>query len=61
MIANHHHLLGNIIKDNDLDILNLLFNKFSKQANKQFYLLNSLDFVKIESGITLKGEAFLID
>lgn len=61
MIKSHTHLLGDIIKDNDLDILNLLFNDFSKQPNQQFYSINSLDFVTIESDIKFTGDAFLID
>lgn len=61
MIASHIYLLGDIIKDNDLDLLNLLLNEFSNEGNNPFYLINSLDLVKIESGLVFTGVAFLID
>lgn len=60
MLKNHQKLLAEIIMFFDLDLLNLLDSSyFAPGLNK--YIINSLDWVKIESIISMGGEAFLIN
>lgn len=62
MIVKHTNLLTEFIKQNDLDLLNLLTVETPfPNKNEPSYLINSLDWVKIKDEISFGGSAFLIE